>query len=212
MLLDIVTTVPWHCGDKDCPDGWHLSNYWIQEDGSYTVDSYSDGDHEDIDEEEMPSFEEQDQSWLRYYRDCIETGEDVLGEFARVEAAVVVVVERWQFIISNSILGPVLSRCRRARSNGKGIYGRGEWIWGGQAPRHLTEYLLLNPDGRGSSEVEYPTFDEYIEVLRSCDDVIEQSRGRWVATTTRNENRAPSVTYVRKRAREATKQIERRCR
>ena len=54
MMTEIIETMPWNCGERDCPVGWHQSNYWVQEDGSYTVDNYGDGDHDDIDEDELP--------------------------------------------------------------------------------------------------------------------------------------------------------------
>ena len=120
-MTEIIETMPWNCGERDCPVGWHQSNYWVQEDGSYTVDNYGDGDHDDIDEDELPSSEEVDESWRQYYADSAETGCDPLDAL-RVPA----------------------TRVRRRK-------WRGEWRRADQfhqTPRkELCDYLMLEPLG-----------------------------------------------------------------
>jgi hypothetical protein len=136
---DIIQTMPWHCGERDCPVGWHQSNYWMQEDGSYTVDTYSDGDHEDIDEDDLPSSDEVDEAWRKYHADAAETGCDLLD--ALPVPATRKRKRKWQVVFANSIVGPVLLMYRRN--------GRGEWTLSHrQQPRQeLTEYLLLETKG-----------------------------------------------------------------
>jgi hypothetical protein len=45
------------------------------------VDSFSDGDHDDCDEENLPSWEEIDADWREYHQFVAETGSDPLSEF-----------------------------------------------------------------------------------------------------------------------------------
>jgi hypothetical protein len=80
-MADIIATVAWNCGEHDCPVGWHTSNYWLDDDGTYSVDNYSDGDHEGCDASDVPTIEEQEAAWLEYSRHVAATGCDPLGEF-----------------------------------------------------------------------------------------------------------------------------------
>ena len=80
-MSTIIVEMPWHCGEQDCPVGWHKANYWFNEDGGggYTVDSYADGDHEEVDDVPLP--EEVEKAWKSYARYVAETGEDPLGAY-----------------------------------------------------------------------------------------------------------------------------------
>lgn len=66
LACDIVMEVPWHCGERDCPVGWHMSNYWLYEDGTYSIDKYADGDHEDCELEDVPSYADYLQAEIDY--------------------------------------------------------------------------------------------------------------------------------------------------
>jgi hypothetical protein len=81
-MTDLIMSVPWTCDHKDgCPTGWHLSHYWTVGSGSgYTIDTYGDGDHEYLDEEDLPTPEEFEEAWGAYYIYVAESGEDPLGE------------------------------------------------------------------------------------------------------------------------------------
>lgn len=140
-MTDIIQTMPWHCGERDCPVGWHQANYWVQEDGSFTMDTYNDGDHEDIDEDDLPSSDEVDESWRQYYADSAETGCDPLD--ALPVPATRKRKRTWQVEIRTSICGPLLARYRRN--------GRGDWIFGHdrrRSPRkELLDYLLIEAKG-----------------------------------------------------------------
>jgi hypothetical protein len=134
-MTDIILTMPWHCGE------WHQSNYWMQEDGSYTYTHDSDSDHEDIAEDELPSSEEADEAWRQYHADAAFTGEDPLD--ALPVPATRVRRRTWQVEIGNSICGPILRRYRRN--------GRGEWTSGrlmdGKPRDELCDYLMLESQG-----------------------------------------------------------------
>ena len=81
-MCDIVSTMAWCCGFEDgCKVGWHMSNYWIDSDGTYTVDRYADGDHEGIDEEELPTPDDIDKSWREYAAYVSASGLDPLGNY-----------------------------------------------------------------------------------------------------------------------------------
>jgi len=109
----IITTIPWHCGHEDsCTVGWHQSNYWCYADGSYSVDSYADGDHEDCDAEDVPEGEEIDAAWLDYSRWVVERGEDPLGNFfvRRMKQT----RERYRAEWRSTVSGPRLVSVKRA--------------------------------------------------------------------------------------------------
>ena len=112
-MSDIIATIPWHCGNGDgCTVGWHQSNYWCYADGSYSVDSYADGDHEDCDAEDVPASEEIDAAWLDYSRWVVEHGKDPLSNFfvRRTKQT----RERYRAEWRNSIAGPRLVSVKRA--------------------------------------------------------------------------------------------------
>ena len=112
-MSDIIAEVPWHCGNaNNCTVGWHQTNYWCYADGSYSVDSYADGDHEGCDAEDVPTPEEIDAAWLDYSRWVAEHGEDPLGNFfiRRTKQT----RERYRAEWRNSIAGPRLVSVKRA--------------------------------------------------------------------------------------------------
>jgi hypothetical protein len=73
----------WHCGNPECPEGgWHKALY--EHDAAtdtFTVDEYSDGKTEEIDEDEVPGQLALDASWLSYSIDVARTGADPLHAF-----------------------------------------------------------------------------------------------------------------------------------
>lgn len=126
-MTDILFSMPWHCGEH-----WHLATYWITFDG-YTVDSDSDGDHEDIEETDLPSDDDQRVAWAQYYRDVLDTGTDPLGHFfagqpTRKDS------QRWTFEFRQGIGGPILRYSRR---------GRGPRLVWHQLPDQVAEWLGL---------------------------------------------------------------------
>lgn len=134
MSCDIIETMPWSCGGDDgCTQLWHLRNYWCDTlaPGGYTVDEYADGDHESIDEADLPSYEEVQAAWKEYFEYVLETGADPLGNF--YVKHVIVRKERWQFRFKRAIVGAVLAEARHA---GRRYNCR-------KLPKHVTEYLNL---------------------------------------------------------------------
>ena len=133
-IEDIICTIPWNCGEKDCPAGWHLANYWHCPDGTFFVDHYSDGDHDTIEEDELPSEEKVGKAWREYYQDCLATATDPLDELPVKGHSVQ--RQRWQVDFRNSIAGAVLTGYRRN--------GRGPWISPRETPpQALVDYLCL---------------------------------------------------------------------
>lgn len=134
-MEEIICTIPWHCGERGCPVGWHKANYWICSDGTISVDNYTDGDHDPCEEGEIPDYDQVSKAWLDYARDVVETGADPLCEY-NVKYS----IEReqvWQAMFRNSILGCV---CSGVRKN-----GRGAWIKPQDAPEEVRDYLCLEP-------------------------------------------------------------------
>ena len=142
MTADIIFSMPWNCGESDCtaPGHWHKASYWFYDDResppSYSVDEFSDGDHEDVDEADLPSPEAQIAAWREYYRHVAATGEDPLAEF--MVKTVTRRHERWQFRLNGSIIGPVLITDRHA----------GRLYAGRELPEHVRRYLNLDKAGR----------------------------------------------------------------
>jgi|SaaInlV_165m_DNA_1040744.scaffolds.fasta_scaffold25439_2 hypothetical protein len=180
-MTDVIMEMPWHCGERDCPVGWHQANYWMQEDGTYTIDNYSDGDHQEIEEDELPSHEECQREWNEYYKDVLATGEDPLSSFFmgysyKVRRAYVVE-------LASSIAGTIVSRWKPKR---------GDWTY--ELPKkELAEYLLCYQmdelcemkygrraykDAHATATVQESTFPlgEYIALCEECDQVTKVTK------------------------------------
>jgi hypothetical protein len=109
---DIIAEIPWCCGEKDCETQWHQANYWLDDAGEYTVDSYADGDHDGCDKDDVPDANEITEAWRSYACHVVETGNDPLGNY---------MVKRdrkdrqaWEFRFEPSPAGTVVTRVRRA--------------------------------------------------------------------------------------------------
>jgi len=128
-MSDIICIIPWRGVN------WYQKNYWIQEDGTYTVDEYSDGDHEDVEESDVPTYEEVEKAEEAYRVYVHETGEDPLYLYEyRVKHSYKRKV-RYTAEFRQSIGGAILCRWKR---------GRGAWSVGTQpAPKLLADYLGL---------------------------------------------------------------------
>lgn len=150
MSCDLMFSVPWECGDRDCKVQWHLAGYWVDDeiDTGYTVDNYSDGDHDAIEESELPSFEEQEKSWREYYRYVLRSGTDPLEQFIIKHS--VKKSERWQFRVNNSIIGVVLTGARHA--------GR-EYVWH-KLPDYVKQYLRIENSARLGDFADFAAFNE----------------------------------------------------
>jgi hypothetical protein len=61
-MEDILMTIPSWCDDCET---WHQEHIWAYDDGSYSS-SDSDGNHDPLDAEDVPSQEEHDSLWREY--------------------------------------------------------------------------------------------------------------------------------------------------
>jgi hypothetical protein len=111
-MSDIFMTLPWNCGERNCPVGWHLSNYWISDDG-YTVDQYGDGDHESVDADDLPSSKEHEDAWRSYWQHVADTGEDPLGELGLRVKEYTVSTPLWRIQLQKGITEVVLVAASR---------------------------------------------------------------------------------------------------
>ncbi len=147
-MTDVLFSMAWQCGERGCSadGGWHMSTYWMKGRG-YTVDNYSDGDHEEVSKKMLPSQEEVDASWLRYSEWVAKHGKDPLDNFInrgpalRKEARFVA-----EFV--DSISGPLLVSLHGWRrpyatrfQNARLTTGRGD--------ADLVAFLLLEKRGTG---------------------------------------------------------------
>lgn len=132
-MSDIIRQVP-----NEGEHGWHLMSYWTHDDPDepYTVDPYTDGDHDGIDEAEVPTVEQEQRAWRDYYEHAAATGSDplnALGVRGATQRR-----ERWEFRLNDSIIGPVFIDARRA----------GRVYRAADLPAHVREWLTLASDGR----------------------------------------------------------------
>ena len=141
MAEDIICTVPFQCGENDCPVGWHIRDYWIYTSGKrakYSVCENRDGDHEDCKRSDIPSGEEEHRMWLEYSQHVLDTGTDPLEEF--IIKREIKRRERWTFQFTNSICGMLLVKARR-----NGIVFAPKDL-----PKHVREYAgVTRVIGRG---------------------------------------------------------------
>lgn len=146
-MSEIICTQAWTCGDKDCTAQWHVRNFWAYGDGTYSVDEYSDGDHEGCDIEDIPSPEEISASWREYAQHVAETGEDPLSNYyvRRHQTK----QQSWSFCFGNSIVGPVLLRALHGRRRVLGL----------DLPFHIREFLNLHRDGRRL--LDFATWEDF---------------------------------------------------
>jgi len=137
-MQEPITTVPWHCGEGDCPVGWHKATYWVDDTAStgYTVDTYTDGDHEETEEADLPSFDREEEAWKEYSRYVLRTSEDPLDEF--MVDTVRTVQEKWKFRFKKTPEGLKLVEAR-----GPGVVYKAPRLQ--QLPARVREYLNLDP-------------------------------------------------------------------
>ena len=80
-MEDIIASIPYCCGESDCPQQWHMTHYWIYDDGSYSLCD-CDGNHEGCEADDVPTHREIIAAWNEYNEYVIETGRDPLCEFS----------------------------------------------------------------------------------------------------------------------------------
>lgn len=132
---DIIMSLPESCGERSCQVGWHIRHIWAYADGSYSSCD-ADGNHYDMDPDDVPSAAEHAAAWLEYSRHVAETGTDPLHEFlvSRVSRR----REAWSVRIVNSITGPRVSNIRRGNRE----------IERDNLPAHVVSYLNLDATRR----------------------------------------------------------------
>jgi hypothetical protein len=138
-IADVLFSVPYQCDDRDCAQQWHLATYWTNENAeeiaeglNYTVDEFTDGDHEAISEDDLPSEIEQINAWNRYYSEVSHSGEDVLGQV--LVRHTYKAVECYKIKLTLTILGVMLVGAKRNR---KEIDHR-------NLPPHVSDYLCCS--------------------------------------------------------------------
>jgi hypothetical protein len=218
-MEDIICTVPWHCGDKDCEAGWHKADYWIYSDGSYTVSNYADGDHDPVEEGEVPTFKEENEAWLSYYDHVATTGEDPLRDFMLPSSKSK--TRKWQAQIRNWIGASEHGLCVVAVRR----RGRGPWVPVGEAPIYVKDFLFVghpqyklgNPDIKGCRSSIGPD-------LMSMDDLVNSANGtvrvgKFGATILfaveepgREMNEEKTREYLRRAGRRAVRELKGRTR
>lgn len=163
-MADIICSQPWHCGNRDgCQQGWHLSNYWIYDDGTFSVDNYADGYHECCDEEDVPGAKALDDAWREYHRYVAETGLDPLQEF--IIPSPVKKSRQWQARLRTWIgigqRGPRIIGLRKR--------GRGPWRTVRDVPAAVLEYL--------NATVQHPCLHDFPGTTDEAFTAVSQADG-----------------------------------
>jgi len=175
-MSDIIMEMPWNSDD-----GWYRTYYCVKWDApGYTVGD-EDGDHEDIGEEDLPSYEEHDKAWKSYHEDVAETGSDPLCNF--ILDYTYKVPRRYKVELRNSLGGVMVCRWK---------WGRKAWS-SGPMPKAVADYLLCykyddqfnqvfgrrplkdpNP-GVKTADAGY-RWDEFIEIVKSDKTITKITR------------------------------------
>ena len=213
-MEEIILQMPWQCGDNDCkaPGGWHMASYWThppyyvpEEEGedapvaSYTVDEFTDGDHEDIEEDDLPSVEKAEAAQDEYLRWVAEHGEDPLGQ---VYVAPRTPEERqWQLLFRRGI-GHTYFFGGRPRA-------RGPMLPPEELPEHVREYCeVTRLESHPRLWVFARSWTSLCGDLERNPDITvqhlphnEQGLFRKILATIPNPRREPSTTAIKKAAR-----------
>lgn len=159
-MCEPIMSVPWLCDDKQCDHTWHLGTYWIDassEEG-YTYDEFTDGDHVEVSEDDLPTQRDFSQSWLDYHRYVLRTGSDPLGEFC-IKHEIRKTV-RYQARIASWVGGVEMTQIRRASQP-----------WQAKRPdiAHLSDVLIqfLNLELRGDhlTLLDFESLEHFREVI-----------------------------------------------
>lgn len=129
----INISIPWQCHNRDgceAEGGWHLGTYWTADEGdesdggtSHTYDQFSDGDHEDVGADELPTDEEHDAAWRTYAESVLSAGRDPLNVYCRSNP-VRLEQQRWQASYRPAITAPIGGRLVLVRRGGRGPWRR----------------------------------------------------------------------------------------
>jgi hypothetical protein len=207
--MEIVHEVPWSDGPGLDIQHWNTASYWAHDDGIFTWDEFSDGDHEEIAGEDMPFYSEVTEGWRAYNSYVAKTGEDPLNNFLGLRDTKTRSVN-WQVKFRNSILGAILVG---ARKNARGP-------WGLEVPQELADYLLLVR--KHDLQVWRFRADKYDEentgmtdssaILRhyaETDQNVKVQRGDFLKMIVNFDQTIPNPAYSRKLKRAARLQLQR---
>ena len=148
-MQEIIMSIPWHCGNSDgCSVGWHRATYWIDDEveTGYTCDNYTDGDHDPVDKDDLPTPEDEQTAWGEYQQHVAATGDDPLGEYW--VATTTTATQTWEIAFRNSIGGVICCWGRRNR--------RGPHVRADDLPEQVRDYLGLVRRGGEARNYYYP--------------------------------------------------------
>ncbi len=159
--MDEIASMPYRReGCRPSREEWHIHRWIMGYEGEITL--FDGEDHEECGEGDVPSYEECDKAWCVYHENCVETGEDPLGEYSvkRVYRQ----RQRWTAEVRRGIGGLYVRRARR---------GRAPWLSPEKLPDEVRGFLRLDPwyaqpqpagrgSGRGSRilDAEWTTVEE----------------------------------------------------
>ena len=183
-MENIICTVPYACGEKGCSVGWHLSHYWIYDDGTYS-ECDSDGNRVDCDEGDVPDADAERAAWNDYARFVADTGTDPLGNY--LVKHTVERKERWTLQFSRSIVGIVLTGARRGRG--------GQWLGPAGVPHHVAQFAGVTDERLGKQSFRLVT---YLCAEDACEHLSKSMR--WTGLIDNKTPRNPATVQRELRA------------
>jgi hypothetical protein len=149
---------------------------------------------------DIPRPKSQATWWARYYRHVIDTGEDELNQLILPDRTIRR-NERWQVAFWDSVIGVHF----HARRN-----GRGEWLHGGDLPRHVLDYMLVREDLLPTKSVMERQRIRNIKELREYAVGVEFGKRKpyslshanllWCWVTIQHEEKRPVLASALKKA------------
>jgi len=135
---DIIAQMPWKCDDNDCHHHWHLRSFWAYDDGTFSQDDFTDGDHENIDGDDVPTCDQINLSWRKYAEWVLENGVDPLKNY-HIDTHKAVKAE-YTVKLSKTTAGLRVVSWRR----GHGKYQSGD------PPKTMLDYINAKPFNGGT--------------------------------------------------------------
>lgn len=153
---DIICSVAWACDDAECSEQWHQTDYWVYADGTYSVDWYADGDHDDIDASDVPEPDVVNASWLDYARFVKRTGNDPLRNYC--VATMKHTPRVFRVVLGPGIAGVVV---RKWRTGAQG------WSYGARGMHpDLSIYLSVEGNNRFLDRTDIPDLDTLVRLVK----------------------------------------------
>jgi len=178
-MSEIIVTMPWYTHERDRAKParrvlrWHMVTVWHHDDGTYSADMYSNGEHEKWCAGDVPNAEIVKRGWTLYFQDMARTGEDQLNALHLPTDRKI--RRHWQADLAPWLGG----REHGLLINGVRRRGRGEWIRDLDAwPQSVREYLNAQRTNVRITSPDFHTMEELSQAVANDKDARLFNNGR----------------------------------